>query len=336
MGKAPRKRNKQQPQQQNPEQQAPVWFVQIPVFVPFETDADGTSAELRLGFACRANAPSYIKATTAPYTEQWTSGYAPREETSSSSGDAGSSMDGTLEAHFANSSDDRAARHVAHLAHHHETRRAPEGAFASDNDGYYRPESASFALDDIVTRHAVNNDEEPGLPPSNVETGASGARLAPQPTRIRRPMNSFFLFRREQHERLQRASPGLSTTDISKLVARLWKELPPESRRVYRERAHQTMRMVIENNPGWRYSSSQGRASRASQSAAAVPEATHQAPAAVPESPSAYSHGSLQDVALYDDSLSDQGALSDNGTEPMLPDDASVHQYYENMLLWPS
>ena len=40
-----------------------------------------------------------------------------------------------------------------------------------------------------------------------------GNMISP-PTRILRPMNSFFLFRREQHVRLQAMSTRLSTTKV--------------------------------------------------------------------------------------------------------------------------
>ncbi|CDS05203.1 hypothetical protein LRAMOSA07732 [Lichtheimia ramosa] len=54
---------------------------------------------------------------------------------------------------------------------------------------------------------------------------------------IQRPMNSFMVFRSEKRDEIASRCPGASYCDISKVIAKWWKELPEEEKEPYRERA---------------------------------------------------------------------------------------------------
>ena len=55
--------------------------------------------------------------------------------------------------------------------------------------------------------------------------------------KIRRPRNCFLAFRLEKQNEIVARCPGANHRDISKIIAKWWKELPEEEKEPYRERA---------------------------------------------------------------------------------------------------
>ncbi|KAJ8660820.1 hypothetical protein O0I10_003463 [Lichtheimia ornata] len=68
-------------------------------------------------------------------------------------------------------------------------------------------------------------------------------------------MNSFQLFRLEKQNEIVARCPGANYRDISKVIAKWWKELPEEEKERYRERAriakieHAKMYPIYKSSP---------------------------------------------------------------------------------------
>lgn len=56
-------------------------------------------------------------------------------------------------------------------------------------------------------------------------------------TKIVRPMNSFMIYRLEKQHEIVKECPGANHRDISKIVAKWWKEMPDEEKEPYRQKA---------------------------------------------------------------------------------------------------
>ncbi|KAI9251946.1 high mobility group box domain-containing protein, partial [Sporodiniella umbellata] len=56
-------------------------------------------------------------------------------------------------------------------------------------------------------------------------------------SKILRPMNSFMLYRLEKQQEIVKQCPGANHCDISKIIAKWWKEMSNEEKAPYREKA---------------------------------------------------------------------------------------------------
>ena len=56
------------------------------------------------------------------------------------------------------------------------------------------------------------------------------------PNAPKKPMSSFLAFSNERRRALARANPNMNGTELSCLLAKLWKESPPEVKQMYKER----------------------------------------------------------------------------------------------------
>ena len=55
--------------------------------------------------------------------------------------------------------------------------------------------------------------------------------------KVPRPMNCFLAFRLEKQNEIVSRCPGANHRDISKIIAKWWKEISEEEKEPYRERA---------------------------------------------------------------------------------------------------
>ncbi|KAI7884355.1 hypothetical protein K492DRAFT_191797 [Lichtheimia hyalospora FSU 10163] len=53
--------------------------------------------------------------------------------------------------------------------------------------------------------------------------------------KIQRPTNCFLEFRLENENEIAAGNPGASHREISKIIAKSWKELPEEEKELYRQ-----------------------------------------------------------------------------------------------------
>jgi len=73
------------------------------------------------------------------------------------------------------------------------------------------------------------------------------------PSKIPRPQNCFIIYRREKHQIISAKNPGIANNDISKIIAKMWKEEPPEVKEIYQNRAKEEAKRHMLANPGYKY-----------------------------------------------------------------------------------
>ncbi|OUM65561.1 hypothetical protein PIROE2DRAFT_29693, partial [Piromyces sp. E2] len=73
------------------------------------------------------------------------------------------------------------------------------------------------------------------------------------PSKIPRPQNCFIIYRREKHQIISAKNPGIANNDISKIIAKMWREEPPEVKEIYHQRAKEEAKRHMLANPGYKY-----------------------------------------------------------------------------------
>ncbi|KAJ3043288.1 hypothetical protein HDV00_005291 [Rhizophlyctis rosea] len=72
-------------------------------------------------------------------------------------------------------------------------------------------------------------------------------------TRIPRPPNSFILYRREKHPHVLSTNPTISNNEISKIVAKMWREEPDDVKWAYKMRSEEEAGKHREEFPGYKF-----------------------------------------------------------------------------------
>lgn len=89
-----------------------------------------------------------------------------------------------------------------------------------------------------INKYAIENRSAalsfiPAIFDQNETMAASKA----EKTKVPRPVNCFLVFRLEKQGEITAMCPGANHRDISKILAKWWKELPEQEKEQYRERA---------------------------------------------------------------------------------------------------
>ncbi|CAG2112141.1 unnamed protein product [Medioppia subpectinata] len=72
-------------------------------------------------------------------------------------------------------------------------------------------------------------------------------------SRVRRPLNPFFLFSNENRKRLSLENPTLGNREVSRLLGTLWAQLEAKQKEEYIERAAVIYRQHLKDNPGYKF-----------------------------------------------------------------------------------
>jgi len=95
------------------------------------------------------------------------------------------------------------------------------------------------------------------LPPSSYPeiplTANTKKKRSRNPSKIPRPQNCFIIYRREKHQIISAENPGIANNDISKIIAKMWREEPPEVKEIYHQRAKEEAKRHMLANPGYKY-----------------------------------------------------------------------------------
>ncbi|OAD80334.1 hypothetical protein PHYBLDRAFT_93225, partial [Phycomyces blakesleeanus NRRL 1555(-)] len=75
-----------------------------------------------------------------------------------------------------------------------------------------------------------------------------------QTKKIPRPMNCFLAFRLEKQGEILTRCPGANHRDISKIIAKWWKETPEHEKEPYREKARISKIEHSKLHPDYKYS----------------------------------------------------------------------------------
>jgi len=108
------------------------------------------------------------------------------------------------------------------------------------------PDTSKVNAEETSTSGSVNYPEIP-------LTANTKKKRSRNPSKIPRPQNCFIIYRREKHQIISAKNPGIANNDISKIIAKMWREEPPEVKEIYQNRAKEEAKRHMLANPGYKY-----------------------------------------------------------------------------------
>ena len=97
-------------------------------------------------------------------------------------------------------------------------------------------------------------DFQPFLPDESFQ-----AEEAPAAETPKRPPNAFILFCLERRQEVKGINPALANTEISRSLGDIWKDLPEQSKKPYKEKARQLQAEFKAKFPNYKYAKSRKR-----------------------------------------------------------------------------
>lgn len=70
---------------------------------------------------------------------------------------------------------------------------------------------------------------------------------------VKRPMNAFLLYSQQYRKAFKVLYPGRDNREISTILAKHWREMKPEQKEPYKEKARELMRRTRESHPDFKY-----------------------------------------------------------------------------------
>jgi transcription factor SOX7/8/10/18 (SOX group E/F) len=68
-----------------------------------------------------------------------------------------------------------------------------------------------------------------------------------------RPPNAFILYSNALRSSVRQENPTLSNTEVSRLLGKMWKEVPSEMKQIYKQRASQLQEEFKQEHPNYTY-----------------------------------------------------------------------------------
>ncbi|KAH0795953.1 HMG box family protein [Histomonas meleagridis] len=93
--------------------------------------------------------------------------------------------------------------------------------------------------------------KQPKQPKQSVPDASTSQPCHPE--QIHRPPNAFILYSQEMRSSVQQENPNLSNIEVSRLLGKMWKEVPSSSKLAYKQRAQKLQEEFKQKNPGYMY-----------------------------------------------------------------------------------
>ncbi|KAH0795644.1 HMG box family protein [Histomonas meleagridis] len=79
------------------------------------------------------------------------------------------------------------------------------------------------------------------------------AQQDPEADNSRRPPNAFILYSQEMRSKVQQENPTMSNIEVSKLLGKMWKEVPSNQKIAYKQKAQALQEDFKKNHPNYTY-----------------------------------------------------------------------------------
>ncbi|KAM4748615.1 uncharacterized protein WCC33_006005 [Rhinophrynus dorsalis] len=167
-----------------------------------------------------------------------------------------------------------------------------------------------------------SQDTPPETPPSldspQAKPPKGKGKPPPDPMVVKRPMNAFMVWSSLQRKRVSAEHPKMHNSEISRRLGEVWRELPEEERRPFREEAKRLRVQHATDFPGYKYAPRKKRKERGNKQA--PPPAPAEEPAAPPAAETQYSN--------YQDGYGYLPYTCPPKSEPLLPSISDVSALY--------
>ncbi|PTB70489.1 mating type protein MATa1 [Trichoderma citrinoviride] len=88
---------------------------------------------------------------------------------------------------------------------------------------------------------------------TRLEAAVCSPSIPAKPTKIPRPPNAYILYRKDRHNMVKAANPGITNNEISQILGRAWNQESREVRQRYKEMSEEIKLALLEKHPDYQY-----------------------------------------------------------------------------------